>query len=635
MNISSPCVVLWDLPSSELAGGATVLSFLSPRLEHELIARGAAKDVVTMARGMDAVSAEALVLYLDIVADIGLYTLPNGKTLREALRGKDKASLWWYHPVTFRDSESDPTFTNILSILAIARAVGAVGTTELRLVRPPAGVAEVLRSRYRVVVERPARRSEWINFGRSLLGRLRFLVRAVETMMALDRYYKHPNRKLDVALQGFWDWSVFPDDDSPNLLRDRYFGRLPDELRQRGKHVGYWCWYDPWNRPGKINFRHREIVVPLQSRGDVILLQSHLTIPEIVGTVLDARVLLTFLSVVWKRSFTELFARDGIDYYPLFKLPLLAGGVASGIPYCVLVERATARAAVMGKPKSMITFLEHFPHSRAMYAALGGNSTRSWSVQHASYSRGKTFLSLHPEKEFAIQRDGQAVPCPDRVCVMGELGYRLFRGCGYAQHQVLLTGSTRYEHIQIPKGDRTRQSSDPENQRAVNVLIATSLPASADFLLVDAAVEAVKGLADRIRLRLRQHPFDNMQRIAGFTKIESHLETRENTLNQDLDWADLVLISQSMVGEEAFLARKAVWQFRFPHPNQSALSEVAAIPRFYTVAELRQALLDLTTSATPLPPEESDTEQVYRALFQVGGKRPSVAIADAICAEFQ
>jgi hypothetical protein len=269
-----------------------------------------------------------------------------------------------------------------------------------------------------------------------------------------------------------------------------------------------------------------------------------------------------------------------------------------------------------------------------MYAAFEGNSRKSWLVQHASYSRGKTFLALHPKKEFAPQRDGQAVPCPDSVCAMGQLGYRLFRACGYAQHQVLLTGSTRYEHIQMPKGDRMHQSSGPENQRAIHVLIATSIPASADFLLVDAAVEAVKGLADRIRLRLRQHPFDDMRRIAGFTKIESHLETSDNTLNQDLDWADLVLISQSMVGEEAFLARKIVWQFRFPHPNQSALSEVAAIPCFYSVAELRQALLDLTTSATLLPPEDSDIEQVYRALFQADDNRPSVAIAEAICAEF-
>ncbi len=588
-----------------------------------------------MARVMDAVSAEALELYLDIVADIGLYTLPDGKTLREALRGKGKASLWWYHPVASRDSESDTTFTKILSILAIIREARAGGVTELRLVRPPPGVAAVLRSQFRVVVEQPVRRPEWISLGRSFLGRLRFFLQAIETNMALRRYYKRPNRELDVALQGFWDWSVYSNNDSPGLLQDRYFGRLPDELRQREKHVGYWCWYDPWNRPSRTKHRHKEILAALQYRDDVILLQSHLTILEVVAAVLDPRVLLTFLGVAWKQSFTELFVKDTIDYYPLFKLPLLSGSVASAIPYCVLVERATVRAAAEDKPDLMVSFLEHFPHSRAMYAGLQGNDARSWLVQHASYGPGKTFLSLHPEKEFATQRDGQSVPHPDRVCAMGEFGARLFRRCGYAQHQILRTGSPRYEQIQMLTAGSGYRSLDPDNKLAVNVLIATSLPASADFLLVAGTVEAAKDLGGRIHLRLRQHPFDQMQRIPGYAEIAASLEISSNNLDQDLGWADLVLISQSTVGEEAFLARKPVWQFRFPHPDQSALSEVAAIPRFYTVAELRQALIDFAASAKPSLPADTDTEHVYRALFQVDAKRPSVAIAEAVCAEFR
>ena len=165
------------------------------------------------------------------------------------------------------------------------------------------------------------------------------------------------------------------------------------------------------------------------------------------------------------------------------------------------------------------------------------------------------------------------------------------------------------------------------------ILVATSLPASVEFHLVRAAMEACKGLEDII-LRLRVHPFGKMDKITGYLRIKHLLETSNVSLDEDLQWADVLLMSQSTVGEEAFMKGKPVWQFRFPHPDQSSLAEVVSIPKFYTVAELRQAFINLVESSEISAPNQSEIEHVYRSLFQTEKERPSVAIAEAICKEF-
>lgn len=634
MPNNSTCTVLWDLPKSKLNKEGTVLSFLSPITEHELLETGTVKEIVTMSRIMDDVSPEARELYLDLVADIGLYVLPDGRTLREALAYKSRSSLWWYHPVAFRNSEGDPTYTNILSLLAIVQEATKRGAKGLHLVKPPIGLAECLQSLFPVVVQNTTSPIDWFDLGRGLLGRIRWILRKILIQLALKRNYRRPQKKMDVVLQGFWDWSVFPAEGVEGQLSDRYFVNLPNELRKRGKSVGYWCDYDPSNRPGKKKRKNSEVLAPLKTRDDIILLESLLNPSDIVRTGLDFRPLLTFLAIHRLPSFVEVFVKDGLNFYTLFISPLFRGFISNTIPRCRLVENSVVRACQESEPKLLVCFQEHFLPSRAIYAGLRGSFSKSWAVQHASYNQGKTYGTLHQSKEFLSQPDHQSVPHPDRICVMGKNGERLFRGCGYSMNQVLLTGSTRYDDVRILRCNTCRPSMGPNHISPKKILIATSLPASTEFHLVQVAVEACKGLDKGVVLRLRTHPFGKMDRIPGYSKINNALEVSNVILDEDLQWADLILMSQSTVGEEAFLVGKPVWQFRFPHPDQSALAEVATIPKFYTVTELRQAFIDLASFSEISKPNQAEIEHVYRSLFQTNKEKPSVAIAEAIGKEF-
>ncbi len=624
-------IVLWTMPA-EISAVPTVFSFLAPAEEDAFGRAAGGREVVTMSRVMDEVGDEARTYYVDMIADAGLFRLNSGKTLRSELHRNGKTSQWWYHPITFRNSEGEPTYAYLLMILAIVREAVRRGIGSLHLVGPPHEVAVVLASRFTVTVDKAKPRRALVDLARGLLGRGRFITWTLGAKLALLHFRQRPIDVMDVALQGYWDWSVYADDVAPEFLHDRYFGVLPERLRQRGLKIGYWCWYDPRNRPGGAGRARRVVLRPLADRKNVLLLQSLLTIREILSAAFDFSAFPALWSASRQAGFRKLFSRRGLDLFPLFSVSILRGGLSSGIPQCLLHEMTASRAQALTCPMVAVRFQEHNPPSRAIYAALTGTSTSCWAMQHASYNHSKTYLAMHPEKEFAGTGDGEAIPHPARVCVMGDLGRKLFNECGYAPEQVLVTGSARYD--QVRPNVNKEHAVDAWGSRALRILVASSLPARADIQLVLAAVTAVKDLPFMVALRLRQHPFDRMELQPGWRDFAPRLEVSTGTLEEDLAWADMVLVSQSTVGEEAFLAGKLVWQFRFPHPDQSALAEVTAIPRFYTVQTLRQEFEALHDAGRLVAPTSEEVERVYRQLFQLQDIEPSIAIADAIRAEY-
>jgi len=629
------CHVLWSVAESVPDDASLILSFLNPMDEHELSQQLYSCDLISMAKVMDGVKDKAYEHYLEIVADIGMFPLSDGRSLRSHMHGSGKVSQWWYHPVAFRNSESDPTYTHLLAVLAIAKVANERGVKVLNLHQPPHGVAEVLQSCFTVVAHGSVRSGSWAGTVRRVLGRIRYSLRVVQEKRACDKIRKKATPGcFDVALQGFWDWSVLPDPKDSGRFVDKYFGALPAQLEAHGKKVGYWCWYDPWTGATEQPRSHHEVLAPVCGRQDIVLLQSLLRYRDILSAFMDARAIVNVLRAVRDKSFRALFKAGKLDLFPLFRTALIEGSVGMAIVQCQLFERATARASEQTQSRLLITFLEHFPQSRAMYAALQGSETRVWNVQHGCYNQGKTYGALHPTKEFAIQADGESVPHVDRICVMGELGAKVFGGCGYDASQVLATGSCRYDHVKVTaSGDLKDVVSGLRAGSKLRILVATSVPAHSDFALVQAAVAAIHPLADQVSLRLRTHPFGRMDSLAEFASVAGSFELSRGDLAGDIVWADLVLISQSTVGEEALLAGKDVWQFRFPNPDQSSLAEVVRIPRFYSVTELRQGIEQLLFGEVQTP--KPSPQQVYRALFQVGDELPSKAIANKVCLEFR
>jgi surface carbohydrate biosynthesis protein (TIGR04326 family) len=633
-GLSKPSVlwICWEKPGALPSGNGPILSFLSPGSEEEL--RRRCKDRVMVGRTAPMeVRAQAREHYLNLVARIGTFTWGHGLTWRQVLARPGEASRWWYHPVAFKDPESDATFQWILQILTIQTAAKRLGVKELALVGAPRELAAVLRSAFSVKEERPRGASGyWRLWGRGLASRLIFGLRLMRQWGAARRLPQGQDQHFDVVISGFWDWSV-KWDRRTQALADRYFKRLPDELRQQGVSLGWFAWLDLQAEPGQPRRRWHDALAPLKRKSELVILQSSLRPGEILRAVTDVKPLITFLKLRHCPRFKEIFQENGLDYSPLFFGKLLYGFLNASLPHFDLVALATQRAVQRCRPRVILSFLEHFPHSRSQYEGVrrAGGGTSCWAMQHASYSHEKTFLFLHPALEFRGEPDGCAVPHPDFVCAMGTLGQELFLECGYPPERVLLTGSTRYDHVRAQNSWTKEPTGRGDAAGVIRLLLVPSLDVDLELAMVEAVWTAVQEMTG-IKLYLRNHPFARMDRHPGFAPYKEHIEVSQGSLEADLDRADLVIFTYSTVAEEAFLRSKPVWQWLPDGFNGSALAEVAAIPQFGTVDHLREALRQYQANPRAFLPDSESRQRVFERLFSPGDGQAASRMAISISA---
>ncbi len=585
--------VCWTEPREPLGPQDALLSFLPPAAEARLAPKHGRAWLCARVLSRE-VRREAIRVYLEVVARIGLARDGDGRTLRERLANSGQASRWWYHPVAFRDCEGSAIFDQMIALLTIRQAAAQVGAGRIVTVGASTCLVRVLRSAYSVEACRSRRQlPDPLVWMRGIGSRIAYLVRQMRYGRMLRRTVVMPVGAWTVALSGFWDWSVWRQPGETKLT-DRYLKGLPDELSARGLAAGWLAWFDPHGDPGRPRRRLRESVAPLSGRQDVAVLQQLLTPADLRRAVMDARPLKTFLELLRTGACRAACRDGGYDWYPLFAQPLLRGFLDASLPHHELVSLATERACRRYQPKATVSFLEHFPYARAHYEGVrrsGGGAIRL-AVQHASYSHEKTFVHLHPAAEWLGEPDGQAVPHPDYVCAMGSLGQELFLACGYRPEQVLLTGSPRYDPLcRLVEEASARGARAPlaRTEAPVRLLLVAGLDVEVELEMVDAACAAVAGRSD-VAVALRMHPFARIDRCRGFRPYRSRVRITQGSLREDLAEADLVLFTYSTVAEEAAVIGKPVWQWLPLGFNGSALAEAATIPCFSSVAALREAL---------------------------------------------
>lgn len=614
--------VCWKKPDTPPNGrNVVLLSFLPPSIEDDLEREFQGK-LVRAREASREVRADARSFYIDLVARIGAISDGTGRTLRQALAPPGQASRWWYHSVTFRDCESDPSFHWIIVARTIQAVAARYEAKKIVLVGAPWELAAILRSRFLVEEQGASRgRPGWWPWLRGFASRLRYAVRALQRWVAIRCWTKRPAGPFDIILSGFWDWSVWWNTRTQSLT-DRYFGSLPEQLRRQGlRSVGWFAWFDPHTEPGKESRRLKAVLAPLWGNQDVVLLEWFLHPWDIIQAVGDFGPATKFLAVRKQTAFRALFLDAGIDYYPLFVERLLLGFLNAGLSHNSLVALATERACRQYRPKVTLSFLEHFLYARAHYEGVrrAGVEAVRLATQHCSWCHEKTFLFLHPSIEFRGEPDGCAVPHPDSVCAMGTFGQELFMECGYPKDQVLLTGSPRYDHVRL-----SREASLPRAAMlragangVIHILIVSSLDVELEVDMVEAAWAATRGM-EGVKLFLRNHPFSRTEHHPRFALYRDQIELTQGSLPDDLERADLILFTYSTVAEEALLQGKPVWQWLPLEFNGSALSETATIPRFGSVASLRQAILDFRADPCRFLPDKEMRELALVRLFYPG-----------------
>lgn len=589
----------WSEPLEPLAAADTVLSFMPPAAERAFAERFTGK--LLHGRELTARSYEqARSLYLGLSASLAARVDGRGRTLRQDMIS-DGTSLWWYHPLSAKDCESDPAFGRILALMVIENQMEALGVQSLTVWGCPEDLRLCLASKRKVSARPgvPRRIGAWLEtWPRALAARLAFGVKTC-LQLALAPAAKTMKR-ADVLLSCIWDWSFSVDKDG---ITDRYYKALPGALVEKGWSVGWLAWSDSLRPPP----RHEAL----------ILLQSFLSTADVRKSILDLRPLRAYLRRRRDPSFRGFFTWNGFDLFPLFERRLLRGFSDGCIPRNVLISLATERVCSAFKPQALLSFLEHYPFSRAHYAgARRAGGVVSAAVQHASFCRQKLCVLLDPELEFNGKPDGQAVPVPDHVFAMGSAALKAFGECGYPPARVHMTGSPRYDYLR-------RLDAPSAPGFPLRLMVAPSLYPDVEIDLLEAAAAAAEGLP--VTLRLRDHPMARTSAHRRFQPLAERFELSHGSLEDDLRWADIVLFTYSTVGEEAVMANRQAWQWLPLSFNYSALAEICAIPRFGSVSALRRAL-ERAGKAGPSPQEQAhvETEIFFKADGNAAGRIAAV-----------
>lgn len=605
-----------------LPDDALLLSFLSP--DAEAAAERRFGDRVLSGRAIATeVRAQARDAYLDLVARIAATPI-DGRTLREALAGPDGTSRWWFLKTSEKDCEWPGDFyTTVIRLLCVRRAVETCGTRRVVVRGGPVDFARIVARAYAGSASRP---TCWLGAAlcRGLAARLQLAGRYLRLLLVLRGRPVRRGDRIDVLLHAQWDWSLLAAPDG--TLRDRYFRELPGELERRGLHVAWLALCEPTSGGSAAVGRPiRHIAAAVASRPEVIPLERYLTWRQILGRALDFRYLAGLLPFGRSAAFRSLFVVEGFDLFPELWCQLVGQAAGSTISRLELIASATEEACRDLKPRAVLTFLELFLQSRAIYAGARRVAGRPalWAAQHAAYGRGKLYGILDPKRELRGEPDGLGIPAPDGLFVMGPLSRDIWVENGFSGDTVVVTGGLRYQHVRmLPE----RPGAERFPRR---VLLVGSLDLDADLDMCGAAAAAVAGL-DSIELAFRDHPAYRLTGKPDFERYRGLIVPAGGELSADVDTADLVLFNHSSVAEEALLRGKPVWQWLSAGANESAFLDLPVVPRFTSVTALREALAAFVRAPDLFRPRPDVREMVWRQCFGPEPERAATNIADRV-----
>lgn len=618
--------VCWTKQGLMPRAGDVVLSFLPPSDEEALEQNfpGSLLRGRELSRG---VRIHAREIYLDVSAAVAATPGRSGRTLRQDAAGARPVSPWWHHPSSFKDCESDPAFGWIIEGLTVQQAARVHNLKDIIFWGAPAPLVRALRPsfpRSKSFLAR-GRKPKFLWWARALASRLNLGWNALRHSLAAVQVKTKTARHYDVLLASFWDWSVWSEPSGG--LADRYYKALPAALADKKLSVGWLAWLDPDAEPHKKGRTLAGMLAPLEDRSDVVLLQKYLKPADIIAALFDFRPLRAYLRRRRRPEFKNIFRVSGLNLFPLMEERLLRGFLDGCLPRCALVALSAKHACRALTPKHVVSFLEHFPHARALYegARRADKAIVCSAVQHASFCAEKTFYFLDPAREFRGEPDGLAAPCPDEVFAMGTLGRDHFLSCGYPKDHVHLTGSPRYDHVRAP----VSASAAPGGEKNLRLLIVASLDTTVEIDMVEAAWAASAGLAG-VSLTVRDHPFSRVEGHPRFARFSPRVAVSSKTLEEDIAEADVVFFTYSTVAEEAFLKGKPVWQWLPLSYNASALVEACVVPQFSSTDGLRQAMKGFQENPKSFQPDLQARKEACEKLFFRGDGLAAARIAQTL-----
>jgi hypothetical protein len=370
------------------------------------------------------------------------------------------------------------------------------------------------------------------------------------------------------------------------IERERYFGELPEALRDAGCDVGYLADTRTWPA-GAV-----DLLGGLEASGDPVVVIDEVTRPREALRLVAA-------TLARPARGARPFVVDGVD---------LTGFVSDELwrDWGKARQMEAMRDALVWKyvrgrgltPRRIIHLFENQPWEKALRIGCAGpGAPQVVACQH-------TPINSHWFSFFPSRRDLRAGSLPERVFVIGDLWRRLLEAHGYPPERLQLAPPLRYSLSGSP-GRPGHASADGVK----NVLVAGSIGLSDSLELVTKAVVAF-GSLEQIQIVVKLHPKlaitpegfgERLQRGADRLPALDRLSFRSGSVPETLAEVDLVLYTTTTVAYEALAAgipivfvQSDFWFDADPIPSDVGPERAARTPD--EIARLAAPLLDSSSA---------------------------------------
>jgi surface carbohydrate biosynthesis protein (TIGR04326 family) len=613
-------VVLWEFPESNftLQKGDVLLSFCDPELEIILKNEFSSKYKFHLARDIGLEIKKCTTdLYQSLITKLSIQPIRNGKNLRELLFNDEiQSSEWFFNPMSFRDCEASDLYKNILVINIISHVKKITEIDQVVLFGEPAEIsvffeynklgAPNFKLNPKVVIR--------ILFKSIFQNAIVFFTN-IYYFILFKFYYKNKKKHFEtkkVALSGFYDWS-FNLDDNFKIKDDKYFKDLVGNLSKKGINYIYLCWFEPNTIPNS-KFKLRDLIKAVGADKNLTLINEELHFFDIFKSYYNSfRIYFKVFKILNNFYRKNDFEINGYNLIPLLSKDLFSSLVSFEVLKYNLIYKAFKKYFDKNKSlKVFLSFLEHYPYTRALCLAAN-NKLDIISMQHASYSHGKTFYYLDPNHEFVSSEiDGLILPHPNQIIIMGNRNKALFESVGYKSDDVLQYGSLRYKD----KSEIINSHTKVINNDSFNILLPLSIKESIHVDLIMAVYTAIKGILN-VRVIIRNHPYHNI-RDNYWVMTNLNLENfqfSENTLLDDLNNSDLIISSYSTVAEEGLLMGIPVIQWASLDFEGSPLFCDPRVSTVSNVIELRNTIKKIIQNYEQYKPSLTTIDEIYADYF--------------------
>ncbi|MDO8603553.1 MAG: CDP-glycerol glycerophosphotransferase family protein [Candidatus Omnitrophota bacterium] len=489
--------------------------------------------------------------YINFISDWSGRFKYNGRNFRELFVLNNDLSYWWLSEMQKKDSESSDVFKNLYCSKAGITARTGDGSYK----------GYVLYY---------------------FLLKVRFLASIFLKMLVFRLFI----RREDADKQ--WNEYVLFVSIYSNTLKykdgrlcDRYYLDLPEKIENqlgfKTKYISFYCnsAYQLIKEIGKLKDKR------------IIFYERYLTIKDILGAF-DIRHVLRYIFIEARRGFKESFSFEDTNVFGLFRRELRQSFIGPGISECILLSKAIERLAKRYEIKAIVTFLEMYPASRAIYYGLkrGNPMAKSIAYQHANVTPMKLWYIYHPAE--LLQGDDyiNSMPIPDYFVFQGRMGRDLLVKSGYPEERCFLTGSPRFDSLSVAKKEEIKLKL-PLDKKII--LVATTYSEEDTIEIVRIVSAAAKARNDSFFI-FKAHsncPLEPILLEYGF----QNYSIVNGDVHQLILSSDVLVTSYSTTADEAIaLNCPSICIDTGVAVNMSTFFEIEAGPVVYNADELNSAI---------------------------------------------